>query len=151
MIDIQHAFSNESLDIPSDTYIQQVINVVLSKFRNSAELSIRIVDNDEITALNSRYRHKNSPTNILSFPVDLPAGITLEHELLGDMVIAAEVVKKEALAQNKSFIAHFTHMLIHGALHLLGFDHKTDKEAEIMENHEIKIMQELKLPAPYIL
>lgn len=146
IIDIQRATDKE---LPNDEFIKQVISTVLAKFRKSSELSIRIVEDEEITALNHRYRNKNYPTNVLSFPVELPTGVVLEHELLGDVVIAANVVNKEAIAQNKSFVSHFTHMLIHGTLHLLGFDHINNKDAIVMENHEINIMKELNFPNPY--
>ncbi len=150
IIDIQRAFSDPTITLPTDKFIQQVLTLVLKKFRNNAEVSVRIVDDNEITALNSRYRHKNYPTNVLSFPIELPTGIKLEHELLGDIVIASSVVSQEAVEQSKSFLAHFTHMLIHGTLHLLGFDHQNNNEAEIMEHHEIALMQELNFDNPFL-
>ncbi len=150
IIDIQHIYEDQNNDLPDDKFIESVITTTLIKFRSNAELSIRIVDNQEIAALNKAYRHKDGPTNVLSFPVDLPAGVDLEYDLLGDIVIAADIVKHEALQQNKTFISHFTHMLVHGTLHLLGFDHINDSDARIMENHEIIIMKELNFPTPYL-
>lgn len=149
IIDIQRACQDLPIDLPDDAYITQVIKSVLTKFREQAELSVRIVSIEEITALNQRYRHKSGPTNVLSFPIELPLGVDIDNELLGDIVIAANIVDQEAIAQQKSFISHFTHMLIHGTLHLLGFDHLNDHDATIMENHEIQIMQELNFQNPY--
>jgi len=153
IIDIQRAFSDKDLqkDFPSDKAIKSIITTVLTKFRSNGELSIRIVNPDEIQDLNKRYRHKDKPTNVLSFPMDLelPDGIDLPHELLGDIVIAADIIKQEAIEQKKSFISHFTHILIHGTLHLLGFDHINNDDAKIMEDHEINIMQELNFANPY--
>lgn len=149
IIDIQIALEEPEPLLPDLNTMTNWLKVTLSKFRTNAEVSVRIVELDEITALNSRYRHKDKPTNVLSFPTELPEGIELEHELLGDIVIASEVVKLESEQQNKTFQAHFAHMLIHGTLHLLGFDHQTDEEAEVMEGHEINILKELKFANPY--
>jgi len=150
IIDIQRAFEDLNHELPNDSYIESVITTTLCKFKKDAELSIRIVDKQEIAALNKTYRHKDGPTNVLSFPIDLPDGVDLEYDLLGDIVIAADIVQQEAIQQNKSFISHFTHMLVHGTLHLLGFDHISDDDAKIMEDHEIVIMKELNFPTPYL-
>lgn len=110
-------------------------------------ISVRIVDEEESEALNSTYRGKHSATNVLSFPADLPPDI--EFEFLGDLVICAPVVEREAQEQGKSSRAHWAHMVIHGCLHLLGYDHMEDAEAEIMENLETQILQALDFPPPY--
>lgn len=111
------------------------------------EVTIRLVDNAEIQELNREYRGKDYPTNVLSFPCDwdLPE----QPRLLGDIVIAAAVVNQEAKAQKKAIEAHWAHMVIHGFLHLLGYDHIEDSEAETMENIERKILAELGYPDPY--
>ncbi len=109
----------------------------------SAELTIRIVDKKEITELNSTYRHKNKPTNVLSFPFDMPEECEDEIPILGDIIICAEVIQEESLQQEKTVEAHWAHMVVHGALHLLGYDHEKDHEAEIMEAEEIKILEGL--------
>ncbi len=113
------------------------------------ELSIRIVDSDESQELNHTYRGKDKPTNVLSFPFDGPEGIPLA--LLGDMVICAPVVAQESQEQNKPLQAHWAHMVVHGTLHLLGFDHIEDKEAAEMETLEVQILTKLGFADPYVI
>jgi probable rRNA maturation factor len=112
-----------------------------------ADLAIRLVDAKEGRALNRHYRGKDYATNVLSFPVELPPGVTLP--LLGDLVICAPVVAKEALEQGKPLAAHYAHLTVHGVLHLLGLDHEDDREAEAMEQLERDILADLGLPDPY--
>ncbi|HEX4853042.1 MULTISPECIES: rRNA maturation RNase YbeY [Arenimonas] len=112
-----------------------------------ADLAIRLVDAKEGRALNRHYRGKDYATNVLSFPVELPEGVTLP--LLGDLVICAPVVAKEALEQGKPLNAHYAHLTIHGVLHLLGLDHEDEREAEAMEQIERDILATLGLPDPY--
>ena len=112
-----------------------------------ADLAIRLVDAKEGRALNRHYRGKDYATNVLSFPVELPEGVTLP--LLGDLVICAPVVAKEALEQGKPLAAHYAHLTVHGVLHLLGLDHEDDREAEAMEQLERDILATLGLPDPY--
>ncbi|NBS15911.1 MAG: rRNA maturation RNase YbeY [Gammaproteobacteria bacterium] len=111
------------------------------------ELSIRIVDERECAELNRMYRQKEGPTNVLSFSCDVPEGVPCQ--ILGDLVICAPVVEREALEQNKSLEAHWAHLVIHGILHLLGFDHMEEAAAEEMEALEIKILQDLGYTNPY--
>lgn len=113
------------------------------------ELCIRIVDAKEITQLNQQYRHKKGPTNVLSFPAELPEGLAIP--LLGDLVICASVVNREAVEQGKTRAAHWAHMVVHGSLHLLGFDHIKHTEASEMEQREIKILRKLGFGNPYCL
>jgi probable rRNA maturation factor len=113
----------------------------------SAEVSIRIVDTDESQALNYQYRQKNNATNVLSFPTEFPPGVPIDF--LGDLVICAPVVFQEATEQSKAPLAHWAHMVIHGTLHLLGFDHIDDKEAEQMESLETQLLESLGYPCPY--
>ena len=96
---------------------------------------------------NARYRHKPGPTNVLSFPFE--ADIPLEVPLLGDLVICAAVVEREAREQDKPIEAHWAHMLVHGTLHLLGYDHVTDAQAHEMETTEIQLLQQLGFSNPY--
>lgn len=151
IIDIESAIEEPLPELPDFKAIENIVSHTLTRFKNKAEISIRIVSDQEIAILNNKYRNKNKPTNVLSFPIELPAGIIseLEYEPLGDIIIAYNIVKKEAIAQHKPFMHHFTHMLVHGTLHLLGFDHEDDIDAEKMEQEEIKIMQELNIPDPY--
>ena len=113
----------------------------------AAEVTIRIVNIDEMTQLNRQFRHKNGPTNVLSFPA--PADIKAEAGMLGDIVICADVVNREAEEQHKKPEAHWAHMTIHGIFHLLGHDHEKDEEAEVMEALEIAVMRSLGFSDPY--
>lgn len=112
-----------------------------------AELAIRLVDEAESAGLNGHYRHKDGATNVLSFPADLPPEVDLP--LLGDIVICAPVVAREAGEQGKAAEAHWAHMVIHGTLHLLGYDHVDAGEAAVMENLETDILTGLGFPPPY--
>jgi probable rRNA maturation factor len=113
-----------------------------------ADLAIRVVDTKEACSLNHHYRGKDYATNVLSFPADLPEGVQVP--LLGDLVICAPVVAREAKEQGKSLAAHYAHLTIHGVLHLLGLDHEDDREAEAMEAIERELLAELGYADPYI-
>ena len=115
--------------------------------KKNHELVIRIVDTKEITELNKKYRKKNRPTNIISFPFDLPLGV--KNNFLGDLVICAPLVKQEAKLQHKTISAHFAHLVIHGVLHLLGYDHKKNNDSKKMEALEIKHLKKLGFENPY--
>jgi probable rRNA maturation factor len=136
---------------PDEDDIRRWIEAVLAAEAKTAEveLTVRIVDEAEMAELNARYRHKTGPTNILSFPFEAPPGVELN--LLGDLVIAAPVVQREAREQGKTETAHWAHMLVHGTLHLLGYDHLKPAEAEDMEAREINILHELGFSNPYLL
>jgi probable rRNA maturation factor len=145
-IDIEN--NSKSLLIPSSQECEEWIAAALKDQQIlEAEVSVYIVDEDESQELNSQYRGKEKPTNILSFPADIPEEVGVP--LLGDLVICAPVVEREAAEQNKSLQAHWAHLLIHGSLHLLGYDHIEDDEAELMEAIETKIVTGLGFPAPY--
>lgn len=111
------------------------------------ELTIRFVDEQESQALNRDYRGKDKPTNVLSFPFENPPGMTLP--LLGDLIICHAVVLNEAGEQQKPLAHHYAHMVIHGTLHLMGYDHIEDQEAEEMEQLERTLLAELEIPDPY--
>lgn len=145
-IEIQAVF--ESAGQPDQQQIQLWVDTALTDYDQDTEIVVRIVDEQESAELNEQYRHKSGPTNILSFPVDLPEGIELD--LLGDLVICAPVVEKEALEQGKILEHHWAHIIVHGVLHLLGYDHIDDDEAELMENKEIAILNKLQINNPYI-
>jgi probable rRNA maturation factor len=115
--------------------------------RDAAELSIRVVDEKEGAALNARYRNKAYATNVLSFPAELPPGVPLP--MLGDLVICAAVVAREAREQGKPAAAHWAHLTVHGCLHLIGYDHEDDSQALLMEPLETAILAELGFPDPY--
>jgi probable rRNA maturation factor len=118
-----------------------------AKRRKATELAIRIVDTHEGRALNREYRSKDYATNVLSFPVELPPGVTLP--LIGDLAICAPVVAREAAEQGKPARDHWAHMTVHGVLHLLGYDHIEDAEAEAMEALETRILAGLDIADPY--
>ena len=147
-LDLQLAVENEQ-GLPTEQDIQQWLDKTIPQFQENAELTIRIVDTEESHQLNHEYRGKDKPTNVLSFPFEAPPGIELD--LLGDLIICRQVVEKEAEEQNKPLLAHWAHMVVHGSLHLLGYDHIEDDEAEEMESLETEIMQAMGYEDPYIL
>lgn len=135
-------------------YIKKVIETTLRYIDvdQDCEIGIACVDNDESHKLNLEYRQKDKPTNVLSFPSDLPEEVLplLDAWPMGDLVICIPVVLQEAIDQNKTAIEHFTHMLVHGVLHLMGYDHETSEaDAEEMEALEIKILAKLGFDNPY--
>lgn len=123
-----------------------VLKQRVKKFK-SPELTFRLVDEAESAELNETYRHKQGPTNVLSFPTEAIPGIDWFY--LGDIVMCAPLVLKEAAAQNKIPSAHWAHLTIHGILHLLGFDHIEEQDAIIMEGLEIELLSKMGLPNPY--
>ncbi len=146
ILDFQLASSASG--IPSEAQFQQWLNAAVTPFQEVAEVTIRIVDEAESQQLNFDYREKDKPTNVLSFPFQQPLGIE-ELPLLGDLVICVQVVAREAAEQNKALDAHWAHMVVHGSLHLLGFDHITEDEAQEMEAEEIQILADLGFANPY--
>ncbi|WP_130617792.1 rRNA maturation RNase YbeY [Dyella amyloliquefaciens] len=135
--------------VPSSPSFREWVEAALrgARRRKATELSIRIVDTKEGRALNRDYRGKDYATNVLSFPVELPPGITLP--LIGDLVICAPVVSREATEQGKLARDHWAHMTVHGVLHLLGYDHIEDGEAEAMEALETRILAGMGIANPY--
>ena len=146
-LDIQSALDTTGYVLPSEEQIRAWVSSVLEGRMPSAELTIRIVDETESAQLNQEYRHKEGATNVLSFPFE--SDVPLEVPLLGDIVICAPVVVREALEQHKDVLSHWAHMVIHGTLHLLGYDHVADAEAVAMEQQEIDLMQQLGFSNPY--
>ncbi|HUG98396.1 MAG TPA: rRNA maturation RNase YbeY [Gammaproteobacteria bacterium] len=144
-IDVQVGVTRSGL--PEVAKLRHWARAALAGRRRDAELSIRIVDAAESRALNRRYRAKDRPTNVLAFPAELPP--ELELPLLGDLVICREVVEAEAAAQAKPLDAHWAHMVVHGTLHLVGYDHDTAGEAATMESLEAEILASLGWPDPY--
>ncbi|MBT5230719.1 MAG: rRNA maturation RNase YbeY [Methylococcales bacterium] len=132
---------------PSESQFTEWVTLALQGQKN-AEMSIRLVDAEEIRELNQTYRHKDKATNVLSFPFEVPEGVP-DCYLLGDLVICPSVVEQEALAQNKPLTSHWAHMVVHGTLHLLGYDHVTDEQANIMEPLEIMLLAKLGYANPY--
>lgn len=147
ILDLQLA-CEDNTSLPSEDQFQHWLNAVLPKFQEQSEVTIRIVDEEESHHLNLTYRGKDKPTNVLSFPFEAPPEIELP--LLGDLIICRQVVEQEAIEQQKSAEEHWAHMVIHGCLHLLGYDHIEDDEAEEMESLETEILAELGYEDPYI-
>jgi probable rRNA maturation factor len=143
-VDLQN---DEELDlVPSEQQFEQWIAVALQESYPRLEQTIRIVGEAESRELNSRYRGKASATNVLAFP---GANELLDYDCLGDLVICAPVVAVEAEAQERRVEAHWAHLVVHGMLHLQGFDHKTDADTRQMETLEIKILDSLGVANPY--
>lgn len=144
-VEIQNA--TEYADLPSEADFIDWVRAALPQDRQAVEVVIRLVDEAESHQLNLAYRGKDGPTNVLSFPFEAPPEVA--SHLLGDLVICAPVVVAEARAQGKIELAHWAHMVVHGVLHLQGYDHQTDTEAERMEGLERTILQRLHFPDPY--
>ncbi|WP_372864826.1 rRNA maturation RNase YbeY [Spongiibacter sp.] len=145
-LDVQIA-CDTAAGLPTTEQLQQWAGAALQSRRDVAELTVRLVDEGESQALNRDYRGKDKPTNVLSFPADLPP--ELELPLLGDLVVCRQVVEREAVEQNKALSDHWAHMIIHGTLHLLGYDHIDDDDAEQMEALEIALLEQLGISNPY--
>ena len=147
IIDLQMACEEES-GLPTAEQIEQWATAAVQPQSDEVEMTVRIVDEAESHALNLNYRGKDRPTNVLSFPFECPDEVELP--LLGDLVICRQVVEREAQEQDKPVMAHWAHMVVHGSLHLLGYDHIEDDEAEEMESLETQIMTGLGFADPYL-
>ena len=147
ILHLETQFAVDASGMPSEADFRTWTEAALAGRREQAELLIRIVDTDEMTGLNERYRNKSGPTNVLSFPFQAPKPVA--SDLLGDLVICAPVVRQQAIVQGKPERAHWAHMTVHGVLHLLGFDHQEARDAEVMEALETELLGRLGFPAPY--
>ncbi|MGJ8681653.1 rRNA maturation RNase YbeY [Paraglaciecola sp.] len=155
ILDLQIATQNK--DIPNEECLITWIDAVFAELNEQdKEITVRIVDEDEMRELNHQYRGKDKTTNVLSFPFEMPElffpeGAINEEtpNLLGDLVICTQVVATEAELQNKKNLHHWAHMIVHGTLHLFGFDHINDDEAQVMEALEIEILRKLAIDDPY--
>lgn len=145
-VDLQIAYDGQ---VPELALFQKWAEAALQEdVTEDCELSIRLVEVAESAELNLTYRAKSGPTNVLSFPFDSP--IPMTPTLLGDLVICVPVVEKEALDQAKQLEHHWAHLVVHGCLHLLGYDHIENDQAEEMEAFEIEILQTLAIDNPYL-
>ncbi len=135
-------------DIPSRFELNRWATLCLGRFKKQAEVTIRFISSDEMQSLNKQFRHKDKPTNVLSFPSELPDELN-EGGFLGDILICCDVIKAEANEQGKKVSEHYAHLLIHGLLHLLGYDHIIEKDAAIMESLEIDLLKQLNIKNPY--
>ena len=150
-LDVAVGYAIPRKGIPAATSFRRWAGAALAGRIRQADLSIRIVDVPEGRALNRHYRGKDYATNVLSFPADLPEGLPpgVRMPLLGDLVICAPVVAREAQEQGKPLAAHYAHLTVHGTLHLLGWDHEDSREAEAMEQLEREILAGLGIADPY--
>ena len=144
-VDVQYAVTVDGM--PEANEIRQWVLQTLPEQKKASELTVRVVDEAEITALNRQYRGKEGATNVLSFPYEAIPGVA--SDLLGDVVICAPVVASESVAQNKPLDAHWAHIVIHGVLHLLGYGHHQDDEAHKMETRETELLDSLGYANPY--
>ncbi|WP_454780873.1 rRNA maturation RNase YbeY [Legionella sp. WA2022007384] len=146
-IDIQNA-TDESLPVSEDEIIH-LASLALRDYQKEAELTVRLVTPEEMIHLNNTYRKQNKTTNVLAFPSSLPVEIQLECPLLGDVIICPTVLLEESQQLKKTLESHWALILIHGILHLLGYDHIKDDDAAVMQAIEIKLLAELGFPNPY--
>ena len=149
LVDLQAATQNS---VPPKQDIESWIAATLAgrTAMEHAEVSVRLVDSEEMAVLNEKYRGKKGPTNVLSFPAD-PSGLPPEvAALLGDIAVCAPVVAREAHAQGKPEVEHWAHLVVHGVLHLLGYDHESAGEAREMEDLEIDILRCFGIADPYV-
>jgi len=130
-----------------DATVRRAIAAAATPDTDGAELSVVLTDDEEIRVLNAQWRHQDKPTNVLSFPV--PGPRDMQPRLLGDIVIAYETTAREAEIEHKPFAHHLSHLAVHGFLHLLGYDHETEDEAETMERREREILARLDIADPY--
>jgi probable rRNA maturation factor len=139
--------NDTNLSIPDVTQFNQWVSQVIAYHGSFFQISIQIVDKKTSQQLNNTYRAQDKPTNVLSFALELPA--VVKEDLIGDLAICAEIVAEQAQQQNKPISHHWAHLTIHGVLHLLGYDHINDEEAEEMEALEIKLLAKLDIANPY--
>lgn len=148
-VDVQMATSCSNL--PEVAKLNEWVSLTIQQ-KETAEVLIRLVDNEESANLNETYRQKNGPTNVLSFPFECPEGLpndVLTNDILGDLVICAPVVECEAEQQKKLLESHWAHMVIHGCLHLQGYDHIDEPDRIKMEAIEIKLLASIGIDNPY--
>ena len=146
ILDIQRA---TLATLPTDQQFTLWVLAAVREVYEAVELTIRIVDVSEMTMLNSTYRHKEGPTNVLSFPFESPPGFVSDVLCLGDIVICAELVIEEAKLQHKKVTDHWAHLVVHGCLHLMGYDHVDATDADVMEGLEKVILKKLGMQNPY--
>lgn len=147
IIDVQVA---TNIELPlSIVDIKKIAEHALSHTNIPTEITIRIVDNTEIQDLNKRFRNKDKPTNVLAFNADIPKEIELSHNYLGDVIIAPQVLLHESELYDKKLTSHWTHIITHGILHLLGYDHINEEDEKIMQALEIKLLKQLGIDDPY--
>jgi probable rRNA maturation factor len=155
MINVDLQCEYEADNLPNFEHFNLWATTALKCLRDTADLSIVIVGSEQSQSLNLEFRGKDKPTNVLSFPFEAPLELAhIQNEmgnLIGDIVICAPVVEQQAREQNKPLLHHWAHMVTHGCLHLLGYDHIKDEEADVMENLERQILVKLDINDPYLI
>ncbi|MDQ3494056.1 MAG: rRNA maturation RNase YbeY [Pseudomonadota bacterium] len=153
-LDVSVSYATPRAGLPAAVSFRKWVAAALHGRIREADLAIRLVDAREGRALNRHYRGKDSATNVLSFPAEMAEGVKLpkgvKMPLLGDVVLCAPVIAREAREQHKPLAAHYAHLTVHGTLHLLGWDHGDDREAECMEQLEREILAGLGIGDPYL-
>lgn len=140
-----HRFDVEALVTKA---VQEAVEVTKPEVHAAAEVSFTFADDARVRELNLKWRDKDAPTNVLSFPASQATDLTMAP-LLGDVILAYETIEREAADEGKPFAHHATHMIVHGFLHLIGYDHTSDAEASEMENFESEILGRLGIPDPW--
>lgn len=150
-VELALEFADKPEEPPSREEVQQWVDLALINNKPS-QVNIRVVDESESQSLNKEYRNKDSATNVLSFPMELPEELMVEMDMtvLGDLVVCAAVIEKEARQQGKKVRDHWAHIIVHGMLHLQGYDHISESDAEIMENLEIQLLKKIDIDNPYL-
>lgn len=146
-IEVELQIASQAKTLPHPSQVREWVSMALWDQVDTAELVIRVVDEEESAALNAQFRHKEGPTNVLSFPYEPTPGVASRY--LGDIVICANIVEAEANTYQKPILAMWAHMVVHGTLHLLGYDHEEEEEAQQMERLETEILLKLGFPPPY--
>jgi probable rRNA maturation factor len=148
-LELDWQLQTDAAGVPSSKEMARWVKAALVECQRSApvQMTIRVVDEEEIRSLNRQYRHKNAPTNVLSFPFEDPPGV--HTNILGDIVICAAVVEREARELAIPPLAHWAHMVVHGVLHLCGYDHVEEGEAELMESTESRVLAGFGFFDPY--
>lgn len=141
--------NSQSIQIPSKNAITNWVTYTLKKINKNGEVSIAFLDSKNIQRINNEFRGKDTPTNVLAFPINNDLIIGSEKKVLGELIICPTIVQQEAKKQHKSYDDHTAHMIIHGILHLLGYTHDNQQDAKIMENLEIDILSEFNISNPY--
>lgn len=151
VVDIQTNYPpHPRLWVPTSNQLETWSQAVFRHERLAeAEITLRLVDEEEVQFLNKRYRKQDKPTNVLSFPAEIPAEVALELPFLGDIILCVPVIHREADEQQKPVLAHWAHMVVHGILHLLHYDHTNEQDAKIMEEKEILILKKWGFADPY--
>ncbi len=151
LLEVAVSYACPRRGVPAPVSFRRWVAAALASRVREADLSIRIVGEDEGRALNRHYRGKDYATNVLSFPAERPPGLPkhARFPLLGDLVICAPVVMREALAQGRTLPAHYAHLTVHGSLHLLGWNHEDEIDAQAMEQLEREILAGLGIDDPY--